>query len=364
MAWKRSRPFFEPGRQVQADGAHVADELALRLLEGEVQAALAAAAGGVGEVGGQARLAGARRSGDEHAAAAVDPRAAEHGVEPGDAGGDPLVGRLVLQAQRGDRQDGDAVLVDQEGVLVGAVGGAAVLDDAQPAGRELLGDAVVEHDDAVGDVLLQAVAGERAVAALAGDDRRDPLVLEPAEQPAQLGAQDGGVGQAAEERLEGVEHDALGADRVDGVAQADEEAFEVVLAGLLDLAALDVDVIHQQLVLVGQFFQVEAEGADVLGQLLGGLLEGHEDAGLAELGRAADEELHREQGLAAAGAAADEGGPAARQPAAGDFVESLDAGRGLGEGPALHSLVAGRTSHSSLPRRAVLAGAGHPCSVC
>ncbi|OOO01300.1 MAG: hypothetical protein USCGTAYLOR_02494 [Chromatiales bacterium USCg_Taylor] len=35
---------FQPGRQVQAEGAHVADQLALRLLEGEVQAALAAAA--------------------------------------------------------------------------------------------------------------------------------------------------------------------------------------------------------------------------------------------------------------------------------------------------------------------------------
>ena len=274
---------LQPGRQVEADGAHVADHLAFRLLEGEVQAALAAAAGGVGEVRRQAGLAGARRAGDEHAAAAVDPRAAEHGVEPGDAGGDPLVGRLVLQAQRGDRQDGDAGLVDQERVLVGAVDRAAVLDDAQPAGRELLGDAVVEQDDAVGDVLLQPLAGERAVAALAGDDGGHALVLEPAEQPAQLRAQDGGVGQAAEERLDGVEHDALGADRVDGVAQADEQAFEVVLAGLLDLAALDVDVIDQQLLLLGQVLQVEAEGADVLGQLLGGLLEGHEDAGLAEL---------------------------------------------------------------------------------
>ena len=68
--------------------------------------------------------------------------------------------------------------------------GAAVLDDAQPPGRDLLGDPVVEQDHAVGDVLLQALAGERALAALAGDDRGDALVLEPAEQPAQLGAQD------------------------------------------------------------------------------------------------------------------------------------------------------------------------------
>src|SRR5262249_47986925 len=107
------------------------------------------------------------------------------------------------------------------------------------------------------------------------------------------------------------------------------KGYQVVLAGLLDLAPLDVNIIHQELVLAGQLLQVEAEGADVLGQFLGGLLEGHEDAGLPELGGAADEELHGEQGSAAAGAAADERGPAARQAAAGDFIKPRDAGRGL-----------------------------------
>ena len=217
-----------------------------RLLEGEVQAALAAAAGGVGEVGGQARLAGAGRAGDEHAAAAVDALARRAWRRAG--------GRRWRSAPRDASccRPSDVIgrtempcLVDQERVLVGAVDGAAVLDDAQPAGRELLGDAVVEQDDAVGDVLLQALAGERALAALAGDDRRDALVLEPAEQAAQLRAEDRGVGQAAEERLERVEHDALGADGVDGVAEADEQPFEVVLAGLLDLAPLDVDVVDR-----------------------------------------------------------------------------------------------------------------------
>ena len=41
----------------------------------------------------------------------------------------------------------------------------------------------------------------------------------------------------------------LAPDRVDGVAQADEQPFEVVLAGLLDLAALDVDVVDGELLL-------------------------------------------------------------------------------------------------------------------
>ena len=51
------------------------------------------------------------------------------------------------------------------------------------------------------------------------------------------------VGQAGEQRLDGVQHDALGADRVDGVAQADEQPLQVVLAGLLDLAPLDAHVV-------------------------------------------------------------------------------------------------------------------------
>jgi hypothetical protein len=72
--------------------------------------------------------------------------------------------------------------------------------------------------------------------------------------------------------------------------------------------------------------EIETQGADVLLQLRVGLLETHEDAGLAVLQGAADEELHAQQGLAAAGAAADERGPPLGQPAAGDFIEPLDAG--------------------------------------
>ena len=83
------------------------------------------------------------------------------------------VGHAVLQAERGDRQHRDAGLADEERVLVGPVQRAAVLEDAQAAGRGLLGHAVVEHDHAVRDVLLDAVAGQRPVAALAGDHRRD-----------------------------------------------------------------------------------------------------------------------------------------------------------------------------------------------
>ena len=55
------------------------------------------------------------------------------------------------------------------------------------------------------------------------------------------------VRQAGKERLDRVEHDALGADRSDRVVEPDEEPFEVVLARFLDLAAFDVDVVDGQL---------------------------------------------------------------------------------------------------------------------
>ncbi len=60
-------------------------------------------------------------------------------------------------------------------------------------------------------------------ALLAGDDRGHALVLEPAEQPAQFRPQDGLVGQPGEQRLQGVEHDPLGADRCRSSRQPDEQ---------------------------------------------------------------------------------------------------------------------------------------------
>ena len=138
------------------------------------------------------------------------------------------------------------------GYSLRAVGRAAILDDAQAAGRKLIVDAVVEQDHAVGDVFFEAVARQRAFAALAGDDGSDAFLLEPLEQPAQFGAQQLLVFQAAEKRLDGVDNDAFGADRVDGKAEADEKTFEIVFASLGDLGALDLDVVDGELLLGDQ----------------------------------------------------------------------------------------------------------------
>src|SRR5262245_29732451 len=97
------------------------------------------------------------------------------------------------------------------------------------------------------------------LASFGRDKSRDALVLEPAEQAAELGPQDGLVGQAAEQRFQRVQHDPLGPDGVDGQPQPDEEGLQVVLAGLFNLAALDVDVVEGQLLLLHQLVEIEPE---------------------------------------------------------------------------------------------------------
>ena len=228
-----------PAPQVHPDRGHVADDLRLGLLEREVHRPLAAAARGVAELRRQRRLAGAGGAADEHRAALVEAAVAEHRVEPRHAGRHPLGGDAVLQAVRGDRQDRDARLADQERILVGPVQRAAVLQDPQPPGRGLLAHPVIEHDHAVRDVLLDAVARQRPVAALGGDHRRHASLLEPAEQPAQLGAKHGRVGERAEHRLDRVDHHPLGADRVDRRSEPQKQPVQVPLPRLLHLAADD-----------------------------------------------------------------------------------------------------------------------------
>ena len=217
------------------------------------------------------------------------------------------------------------VVADEERKFVGAMQRAAIFHHAQMPRGNLVIDPMVEQDDAVGHVFLQPVARQLFAPALGGDDGGHAFVLEPAEEPAQLGAQDGFVGQAGEQRFQRVQHHALGADGINRVIEPDEQPFQVILAGLLDFTALDVDVFEHNFFAPDQARQIESERRDVGLQLRVRLLEGHEHARLAELRRAAHEEFRGEQRLAATRAAADQRGPSARQSAAGDFVETLDA---------------------------------------
>ena len=175
------------------------------------------------------------------------------------------------------------------------------------------------------------MARQRARAALGSHDRRHPAVLQPAEQPPQLGAQQRLVGQRPEQRLDRVQHHALGADRGDHVAEADEQRLEVILAGLGQLGAVDANVLDPQQAALGEAGQIPTERGGVLVQLELGLLEADEYPWLPELGRARHQELQGEQALAGTGSAAHERNPPARKPAEGDLVEASYPGRRLGE---------------------------------
>ena len=241
----------------------------------------------------------------------------------------------MLQAERGDRQHRHARLADQERVLVGAVQRAAVLEDPQPPGRGLLGHAVVEDDHAVRDVLLDAVAGQRPVAPLAGDHRRDPAVLEPAR-----------TGGAARERRIAVFENAPNSVSIVSITTR--------LAPTASIAAprrrnspsrsqspvssisppIDVDVVDHELAVGLELREVEAQRGDVGDQVVGATPRRRRTP-RARRTRVIPRTRNSiaEQRLAAARRTADQRRPPARQPAAGHLVEPADARRRLRQHP-------------------------------
>ena len=104
---------------------------------------------------------------------------------------------------------------------------AAVFHDPQPARGDLILYPVIEQDHAVGHVLLQAVARQHPLAALSGHDRRHPTIIEPAEQPPQLGTQQHLVSERPEQRLHRVDHHPLGVDRIDRQPQPNKQPLEI-----------------------------------------------------------------------------------------------------------------------------------------
>src|SRR6202011_1064164 len=228
-------------------------------------APLTAVAGGGGESRRHTCLARASGARQENAAPAIEPFAVEHGVETLDAGRDALVRRGVFELHGSDRPDGNAILFDEKRIFVRAVRAAAILDHADAARCHLVDHAMIERDDAIGDVFFEAEASQRFLAALADYDYCDAFFLEPAKNPAELGADDGLIGQGAEKNFNRVEHYALSLDRINRVTEPDEKAFEIVLARFLELGAIREDVIEQQFLFGDKCRQIEAERSHVGG---------------------------------------------------------------------------------------------------
>jgi len=282
-------------------------------------------------MGGDRAFPGARRPGNQDAAAPKQALAAEHGVQRGDAGGHPFGRRLVVERQGGDGHHREAGLVNQERILVGAMGRSAILDDPQPPRRHLVDHPMVEQDDAVRHIFLQPVTRQHAASSLGRHDRRDATVLQPPEESAQFGAEDRLVRQGGEQGFDRIEHDALRLDPVDRMAQADEQPFEIVIAGLVDFAVLGPHEFDCETLPLDELVHVEPKGRDILQKLPLLFFERDEESRLMELHCAAEQELHAEECLAAAGPAGHQRRAPLRQAAAGDFVQPTNAGRRFGE---------------------------------
>ena len=103
------------------------------------------------------------------------------------------------------------------------------------------------------------------------------------------------IRQAGEQRFDRVEDDALGPDRLNRVVQTDEQPFEIVVAGFLDLAAFHADIVDGQFLRRDQLRKIEAQGGDVFGDLLAAFLEREEDPRLPEPHGAVHQERHGQQ---------------------------------------------------------------------
>ena len=142
---------------------------------------------------------------------------------------------------------------------------------------------------------------------------------------------DGRVGERAEQRLDRVDHDALRADRVDRRAEPQEQPVEVPVAGLLDLVAVDVDVVdHEQAV------GLEAGRGRTPATRRWRSRSSRDSSNATNTPGSSNSVIPRTRNSIASsvlpqpGRAADERRTSARQPAAGHLVEAADARRAFG----------------------------------
>src|ERR1700674_1417814 len=157
---------LDPLIEIDAESSDVSENLAARFLEANEQASLPSTTRGLGKVSRQGGLAAPCRAAYQNSASSIVALPLQHLVQIGDAGRDTLGGYLVLQSERRDRQDRYSMFIDQERIFVCAVTGAPVFDNSHPARGSLLADAMVEQNDAVGNILFQTVPGESAVSFL------------------------------------------------------------------------------------------------------------------------------------------------------------------------------------------------------
>src|ERR1035437_7096430 len=137
------------------------------------------------------------------------------------------------------------------------------------------------------------------------------------------------IAEGPEQRLDRVQDHPLGADRLDPMPEADEQRLKVVLSSHRQLATINPNVVDRKLPTLDQTRQIPAERPGVLRQFRCGLLETHQEPGLAVLGDPLHQELQREQALASTRSTTDQRNPAVRKTTTGDLIQPADPDRTL-----------------------------------
>jgi hypothetical protein len=167
--------------EVDPPRAGVARELLAALLGPEEQTSFAGLDRGLHVLRDHQRLARAGRPAHQDDRVPVHAAAA-HPIELGNARGDPDHGGLLLELDRGQRDDRHPVVgIDRERVLAFVVGGTAKLQDLDRAPALLVLEPIPHEDDVVGDELLDAPAPDIPLFAgpLHRDQRGDAQGAEP-----------------------------------------------------------------------------------------------------------------------------------------------------------------------------------------
>ena len=214
------------------------------------------------------------------------------------------------------------------------VGGAPELEDLHGSAPLLLLQAISEEDDVIGHKLLNPPAPYPALfgRTLHRDQGRDAEPPQPRGDTVELAADDVAIGQLRKQRADGIQHDALGSHRTDRVLNSGEERREIIGArgdGLLPGLGSRID--DGDLLAGQQTLEVPAKRTDVLHEVAGGFLEGHEDAVLTEVPHASEQELEGHHRLATAGGPGEQGASLFGDPAVGDLIETHDSRSQFGQ---------------------------------
>ena len=149
------------------------------------------------------------------------------------------------------------------------------------------------------------------------EDAGDGELLEARHEPVDQLPMLGRVGALAEKVARAVEHDPPGLPLADGVGERSEHLVRPdALASEID----DLDEPRRE-----RRLEREAEALRHVAQLLGALLERHEEPGLLR-SRSFEEKLHPERGLSDTGAARDEGRAAFDEASTEERIETRNAG--------------------------------------